>query len=170
MTAGVLSETLSGSDELAERSGKAAGGKSIRPWGGGHRVGRAGEGGTCALAFQGLSGTSKAAEGCARCLRGLGVLEGADHGYPCCHAEPLGCSVHSLGEVPVSVHLWPRGRREPAVGGREKREKLLGEKSCLCSSCWGYVVLRVGLSSGSACPVRFPPSLAVPGFRAGVLL
>ena len=59
---------------------------------------------TSAFDLQGLLGASEVAEGCARRLKGLRVLGGPDHGYPCHHPEPLGCSVYSLGEIPVSVY------------------------------------------------------------------
>lgn len=137
-----------------------------------------GEDGTSALNLQGLSGTSEAAGGCARRLKGLRVLEGPGHGYPCHHPEPLGRSLHSLGEIPVRVSVMVQG--EEGAGQTGRRRMLLGTATFGASlsrellerkAAKGQLLLG-GCSVGEA-PLA-PPSLFCsrwPGsFRAGGLL
>lgn len=132
-----------------------------------------GEDGTSALNLQGLSGTSEAAEGCARRLKGLRVLEGPDHGYPCHHPEPLGRSLHSHGEIPVRVSVMAQG--EEGAGQTGRRRMLLGtatfgaslsrepleRKAAKGQPCWGAVVLGRPLWPRPPCSV--PAGLARSG-------
>ncbi|XP_017819975.2 dynein regulatory complex protein 1 isoform X2 [Callithrix jacchus] len=67
--------------------------------------------------LQGLAGPAEGAEECAQQLQGLGVLAGPDHGDPSLQAEPLGCPLHGLGEVPPC----PDPEGQAAVGKQFSR-------------------------------------------------